>query len=212
MGVFSKLFGNEEEDAFNQAMEKIRRLIEDEEYQNNLLPEALSALIKAAPACDVIPGATGQFGLDITNPIPVNGAIGELAYLSNLETLNCDRLLFHRIGAVNTLDVFEAVTFSGSAWFIFFVDFYHPRKSRRAPEGFRLAQEARQFSGFHKFCPNFPYDFAEQKQSEHGSGLSLAYIAMSKVMEPISQRKFNRPLAHKAKLSLIEGQMTSRST
>jgi hypothetical protein len=56
-----------------------------------------------------------------TNPIPVNGPIGELAYLSKLETVQGERILFHRIGTVNMIDVLEAVTFSGSEWFILFI-------------------------------------------------------------------------------------------
>ncbi|MCY4364582.1 MAG: hypothetical protein OXE42_20765, partial [Gammaproteobacteria bacterium] len=81
-----------------------------------------------------------------TNPIPVNGSIGQLAYLSKLETERGERILFHRIGAVDTIDVFEAVTFSGSEWFILFVDLYHPRRSRLTPDGFRFTQEVGQFS------------------------------------------------------------------
>src|SRR3546814_10940285 len=52
-----------------------------------------------------------------------------------------------------------------------------------------------QFSGFHKFCENFPYDFVEKKASERESGLSMAYIAISKVSDQIQNRVFNRPLA-----------------
>src|SRR3546814_8965631 len=49
--------------------------------------------------------------------------------------------------------------------------------------------------GFHKFCENFPYDFVEKKASERESGLSMAYIAISKVSDQIQNRVFNRPLA-----------------
>ncbi len=90
------------------------------------------------------------------------------------------RILFHRIGAVNTVDVFEAVTYSGSGWFVFFLDMYHPRRSRQAPEGFVIAKEPRQFSGFHNYCKNFPYDFVEAKQ-ESPDMLRLAYIPLSHV-------------------------------
>ena len=110
---------------------------------------------------------------------------------------------------MNTIDVFEAVTFSGSEWFILFVDLYHPRRSCLTPEGFRITQEVGNFSGFHKFCTDFPYDFMEMKQSERESGLTMAYIAISKVMDPIQNKAFKRPLAHKAKLELVKSRLTS---
>jgi hypothetical protein len=117
--------------------------------------------------------------------------------------------LFHRIGAINKVDVFEAVTFSGSEWFILFVDLYHPRRSRLTPEGFRFVKDVAQFSGFHKFCRNFPYDFIEMKQTERESGLSMAYIAIGRVSEQIQEQVFKRPLAHKTKIDLVRSRLTS---
>lgn len=100
------------------------------------------------------------------------------------------------------------MTFDGSGWFIFFVDLYHPRRSRLTPDGFRFTKDVAQFSGFHKFCENFPYDFVEKKES----GLSMAYIAISKVSDQIQNRVFNRPLAHKAKLDLVKSRLSSFQT
>jgi hypothetical protein len=77
-----------------------------------------------------------------------------------------ERLLFHRLGSVDNIDIFETVTFSGGQWFILFLDMYHPKKSRIAPDGFRLSPMACQFSGFHQFCADFPYDYVEMKQGE----------------------------------------------
>lgn len=209
MGFLSNLFGKPKDDPLKNAMQAIFRLIDDEPYQNGLLPEPMSQAIKSSLACDVVPGATGQFGLESSNPIPVNGAIGELAYLSRLETSQGERLLFHRIGAVNTVDVFEAVTYSGSGWFVFFLDMYHPRRSRHAPEGFVLAKEPRQFSGFHNSCKNFPYDFVDAKQGSPDM-LRLAYIPLSHVTSQIERRAYSRPLAHKAKLDIVISQLSSR--
>lgn len=210
MGFISKLFGgNKEDKALREAFEQIRRILEDEQLQLDMIHPAMKSMIESCPAYDKDPNGTGPFGFSETNPIPVNGPIGQLAYLSKLETVKGERILFHRIGAVNTIDVFETVTFSGSEWFILFVDLYHPRRSRLTPEGFRFTQEVGQFSGFHKLCADFPYDFVEMKQSESESGLSMAYIAISKVMEPIQNRAYQRPLAHKAKLDLVKNRMTS---
>ncbi len=210
MGFLSNLFGGSKQDkAIRQAFAHIKRVLEDEEFQLELAHPALKDLIKNCPSYDKDPNGSGPFGYSENNPIPVNGPVGQLAYLSRLETVKGERILFHRIGAINKIDVFEGVTFSGSDWFIFFVDFYHPRRSRALPDGFRFTSEVPQFSGFHEFCPGFPYDFVEMKGSEQGSGMSFAYIPISKVMQQIQDKAFSRPLAHKAKLDLVRSKLTS---
>jgi len=212
MGFFSRLLGKEDEGqkAFREAMEMIAKIIDDESFQNKLLGDEMEAMLLSAPAIDERPDGQGAFGLDERNPIPVNGAIGELSYLSKLETSNGERMLFHRVGAINTVDVFEAVTFSGSGWYIIFVDYYHPRRSRKAPSGFRIANEPRQFSGFHNFCRNFPYDFPDAKQAS-AEFLRMAYIPLGNVMPQIEKKVFTRPMNHKAKLDIVMSKMTSRS-
>jgi hypothetical protein len=210
MGFLSNLFGGKKEDkALKEAFDHIHRLIDDEKFQLEMLNPVMMETILKAPAYDRDPKGPGPFGMSENNPIPVNGPLGELAYLSRIETAQGERLLFHRIGAVNTIDVFEAVTYSGKEWFIFFLDFYHPRRSRALPDGFHFTKDVPQFCGFHKFCSNFPYDFAEMKQSEQGSGLSMGYIALSKVTEQIRNQAYQRPLAHKAKLDIVKGRLTS---
>lgn len=210
MGFLSNLFGeNKEQKALREALEQIHRVLEDEQYQLEMLHPAVRQMVESGPAYDKDPNGSGPFGFMETNPIPVNGAIGELAYLSKLETTSGERILFHRIGAINKVDVFEAVTFSGSEWFILFVDLYHPRRTRLTPEGFRFVKDVAQFSGFHKFCQNFPYDFIEMKQTERESGLSMAYIAISRVSEQIQKQVFKRPLAHKMKIDLVRNRLTS---
>lgn len=212
MGFFSRLLGKEDEGqkAFREAMEMIAKIIDDESFQNKLLGDEMEAMLLSAPAIDERPDGQGAFGLDERNPIPVNGAIGELSYLSKLETSNGERMMFHRVGAINTVDVFEAVTYSGSGWYIFFVDYYHPRRSRKAPSGFQIANEPRQFSGFHNFCRNFPYDFADAKQAS-AEFLRMAYIPLGNVMPQIEKKVFTRPMNHKAKLDIVMSKMTSRS-
>lgn len=210
MGFFSSIFGkNKEEKELRAALAHIYRILDDEGFQLDLVHPAMKAMLESAPACDKNPNSYGPFGFVETNPIPVNGPIGQLAYLSRLETQSGQRILFHRLGAIDTVDVFEAVAFDGSEWFIFFLDFYHPRRSRLAPDGFRFTKGVAQFSGFHKFCENFPYDFAEKKASERETGLSMAYIGISKVSEQIQNGIFNRPLAHKAKLDLVKSRLSS---
>lgn len=210
MGFLSGLFGeSKEKRALREAIEGIHRLIEDEAFQLDALDPAIRPLIERGHAYDKDPNGSGPFGFLETNPIPVNGPIGQLAYLSKLETSRGERILFHRIGAIDRVDVFEAVTFSGSEWFLLFTDLYHPRRSRLAPEGFRFVKDVAQFSGFHRFCQNFPYDFVEMKQTERESSLSIAYIPISRVSEQIERRAFERPLSHKVKIELVRSRLTS---
>lgn len=169
----------------------------------------MKSVLESAPAYDKDPNGTGPFGFTETNPIPVNGPIGQLAYLSRLETQSGQRILFHRPGAMGTVDVFEAVSFDGAESFILFVDLYHPRCSRLSPDGFRFTKAVAQFSGFHKFCENFPYEFIEKKASERESGLSMAYVVISKGSGQIQNRVFNRPLVHKAKLDPAKSRLSS---
>lgn len=213
MGFLSNLFGGDKKDkALGEALAHIQRILDDEKFQLELVHPMMKAMLESAPAYDQDPNGFGPFGFTETNPIPVNGPIGQLAYLSRLETQSGQRILFHRLGAIDKVDVFEAVTFDGSGWFIFFVDLYHPRRSRLTPDGFRFTKNVAQFSGFHKFCENFPYDFVEKKASQRDSGLSMAYIAISEVSDRIQKRVFNRPLAHKTKLDLVKSRLTSFQT
>jgi hypothetical protein len=212
VGWLSDLLGGSSENrAIADAMAKIRQLVEDENFQNSLLHPAIRDTILNGAAIDSLPDATGEFGYCLSNPIPVNGSIGELAYLSKIETMHGQRLLFHRLGSIDSKDVFECVAFDGSEWFILFADLYHPRRSRLTPKGFRFSKEFGQFSGFHNFCHNFPYDFREKRHSKNNE-LSLAYIASGKVQEGMDRRAYQRPLAHKLKLELIRSRLQGMRT
>jgi hypothetical protein len=162
----------------------------------------------ANPAYDRDPKGTGPFGLVETNPIPANGPIGQLAYLSKLETTTGQRVLFHRLGSLGTIDAFEVVSFDGREWFILFLDMYHPRKSRLAPDRLRFTKELAQFSGFTTYCESFPYDFIEKKGAQPPSPVRLAYISIAKISAQLEARVFSRPLAHKAKLDLVRSRLS----
>lgn len=212
MKFLSKILGGGEakrdDAALRAAFDRIQRILDDEEFQLEMVNPAIRDMLKTAPAYDKKPGGKGEFGYSETNPVPVNGPIGELAYLSRLEAGPGKRLMFHRLGSLGTLDVFEAVTFDGSQWFILYLDMYHSRRSKLAPEGLHFTSEVPQFSGFHTYCKGFPYDFIEMKGAEQSSGLSFAYIPISKVSPYLEERVFDRPLAHKAKLELLEPRLS----
>ncbi len=97
--------------------------------------------------CDALPGASGTFGAEPTNPIPVCSVLGELAYLSRLRSRSGSYLFFHRLASLpwpgsrgRMIDIFETVTRDNS-WDLLFLDCRHRRDSRRAPEGYRLIRE-----------------------------------------------------------------------
>lgn len=200
------------EKEFEDVFAQFNRIYDDDEYQLELTHPIIREMLVSAPAYDKDPNGSGPFGFSLTNPIPVNGPIGQLAYLSKLETQSGQGILFHRIGAISKIDVFEAVTLDGAEWFIFYLDLYHPRRSRLAPDGLVFTKELGQFSGFHRYCSNFPYDFLEMMEQESESGLIMAYISTSKVEIQIKNRVFNRPMNHNIKLGQVLSRLSSRQT
>lgn len=65
-------------------VKKMRLVTEDEELQNGLYLPKIWDLIKEGKRCHQIDGGYGEFGREKTNPVPVNGALGEVTYISRL--------------------------------------------------------------------------------------------------------------------------------
>lgn len=211
MGLFSMLFGGKKKEPLvDDRFRHVRGMVEDDDYQLGFCGPSIRDALRALPACDEIPGALGPFGFTDTNPIPLNGLIGQLAYFSKLETDAGQRILFHRLGVINMVDVWEAVTFDGSEWFIFFSDPCHPRRSRKTPEGFRFTSDFGQFSGFPARCQEFPYDFASRRAAI-GEGLRPAYIATRDMSERLQPGVFARPEEHRRKIELVSSRLTGQA-
>lgn len=81
MKFLSKIFGGggakKDDAALRAAFDRIQRILEDEEFQLEMVNPAIRDMLKTAPAYDKKPGGTGEFGYSETNPVPVNGPIGE---------------------------------------------------------------------------------------------------------------------------------------
>lgn len=186
---------------------KIDRLMNDEEVQNEQLPEPFRSEVCRGISCDELVEATGEFGRVPQNPIPVNGPIGELIYLSNLRTTNQTPVLFHRLGSIARVDIFELVSFDGSTWDILFFDLYHPRKSRRAPVGYQIANKngrAQLFFGTNEFVEFFPDQLSDAIANAFERVIGIR-MCPSQIRELVEKTSFRRPSAHQADIeSLLE--------
>jgi hypothetical protein len=141
-----------------------RRIVLSEAAQNETLPEVAVSEVLAGSIGDEVPDGEGEFGRSPTNPVPVNGYWGEKIYLSLLRLPDGQRLLSHRLGAVgNAVDVFECMTADGSHRDTLFLDLYHPRRSRRAPDGYQLTEPEwpMLFSSTTSTLRCFPADLAD---------------------------------------------------
>jgi tetratricopeptide (TPR) repeat protein len=115
---------------------------------------------------DQLSNASGEFGHEHTNPIPVNGLRGEIKYLNRLRC-NCGvGLMFHRLGSIvvdgieGPVDIFETVCLNGKDWDTLFFHFYHPRRSVLIPKGYS-------FSDFHPVSSKVPIAFGTNQYDEN---------------------------------------------
>jgi hypothetical protein len=183
---------------------KLDRRMDDEKAQIEGLPEPFRSEVLRGADCDEIAGAIGEFGRDPRNPIPVNGPFGEVIYLSNLRTTSSQQIMFHRLGSVRNVDAYETVSVDGAMWDILFLDLYHPRKSRRAPTGYRIAAAAegqRLIFGANEFVTDFPNQLqtAIANTNERLLGLRMR----PPVREFIERFSFRRPADHVEELNFF---------
>jgi hypothetical protein len=155
--------------------------VDDEEYQNRVLQPHVLPMLEQGLACDQVPTGHGAFG-SFTNPVPVNGPIGELAYLSKLRDAKGQRLFFQRIRSSDGLDQFDLFAADMNDTHELWLDMYHPRRSRLAPPGFSLVSGPSHFSGFTDNTAEWPLDTALRIEAlpDH---MRLLYIS-PKTYEP----------------------------
>lgn len=91
-----------------------------------------------------MPEGYGEFGLEATNPIPVNSIPDSYLYLSRLRTQNGSKITYTRIGSTHApnikelIDVYE-VSVNGNQIATIFICAYNKNTSSKAPKGFRLS-------------------------------------------------------------------------
>lgn len=178
---------------------EIEELMNDEKRQNAKNLAAIRAEIEGGPDVDRLPDASGEFGRDLDNPIPVNGSFGEMIYLSMLRSTDAGaRLTFHRRGSKDgrhgPVEIYETVTLDGKKWDVLFLAPHHPRKSRQAPEGYRLADPEPPFFmyGVDHRVARFPDDMARAvaETTESMLGVPLPPPEIGQAME---KARFKRP-------------------
>ena len=144
-------------------------------------PEPMCSWILSGTSVDKLERVAGDFGAR-NNPIPVNGHIGEIKYLSKLRTkLGNSHLCFHRTGSHDSdaterpVDSFDVVSLDGVFRRVLYFDFYHPRRSTSAPNGLYLhsvggsgEKDAPWGYGVGYLLVDFPSALPEALVSEYG--------------------------------------------
>ena len=92
---------------------------------------------------DMMPEGYGEFGLDITNPIPVHTIVGNKLYLDRLRTADGIKVSYDRIGSMHAPNIPSII--DGYRIFInekqiatLYICPYNKKNSEKAPKGFKL--------------------------------------------------------------------------
>lgn len=173
-----------------------------EKQHEDVLKSNLWSLIINGLDCDQVPNATGLFG-SRTNPIPVNGLIGEFKYLGKLRGQSGQALMFHRLGSFsspvvkNPIDCYEIVCLDGTQWNTLFFDLYHPRRSNLTPPGYslmlysELGIDMPYAYGCNVRLDNFPYDLPEAVIEMYGEHPGATFAR--KIRERLQKYHFQKP-------------------
>lgn len=172
--------------------EKMHKMLHSEEIQNaNLDPLLRTMLRRNEPNRALGYG----YGYSPNNPIRVNGPLGEQLYIAMLRGLDGQVVIGHRLGSLNTLDIYEVATSDFSQWAVLFFDMYYQNKDIAAPAEFAIdTSGTRTLTAVNKFMANFPnnfyYDLIETVKDQIGFPLINTSI------REIYSDGITRPAAH----------------
>lgn len=202
MAWLKRLFGRKgSQDQAAILFEKLNQFLNSDLIQNEALPTVLKSILTQGECGDTISGATGEFGLSVNNPVPVNGPVGEVTYLSALCLEDGRAIWAHRLGAIGRVDVFEIVSEDGLDWFLLYLSPYHFRKSNLTPRDFRFRDVPRVRGIFatNANVPNFPFGLQEaiREWSMATLGIPLRSPGLTSALEITA---FERPIRHLAKI------------
>lgn len=172
---------------FNFFKKQIHESLANQRADLNQYPPEFAQLISMGLDCDSVLGGSGPFG-GLSNPIPVNGALGEIKYLGKLRGTSGFALFFHRIGSSSSpvseksVDIYGTVCMDGSQWSTLYFDMYHPRRSNLAPNGFTLIPFNRQLKidlpyayGINDLVKDFPYGIPDALVRCYGKHLGATF-------------------------------------
>lgn len=106
--------------------------------------DMMSQMSEGGTNQDTIPDGYGEFGHDITNPIPVNTIMGSIAYLGKLRTMDGQKVQYDRLGSMGSenidkpIDKYE-ISVQGRKVATLFISPYNKKNSERPPKGFKIS-------------------------------------------------------------------------
>jgi hypothetical protein len=107
-------------------------------------PPDVGAGFAIKPQSDTIPNASGRFGYEKSNPIPVCLQEGELDYLARLRCECGEPFAFHRMGSFgqgpdgHAVDGYELICGNRQHRITLYLDMYHAGPSSLVPDGLEV--------------------------------------------------------------------------
>lgn len=165
MGFLNRLFTgkSKEDEEVELIFKKIDLLLNSDDVQTNMLSPVLRSKLKTMPLKSIV----DEFGRNPRNPIPCNGPLGELTYLSKLvistNLNNSEKQLipitFHRLGSIeNSIDKYEIISYDGLIYDVLYFDMYFKNKSKQLPIGYSFEESVTGLRGTNMFNKDFPYN------------------------------------------------------
>ncbi len=105
------------------------------------LYDVMSEMNKDGCTSDEMPEGVGEFGLEPTNPIPVNTVQGSILYLRGLRAPDGTRVNNERLGSLKVsniqkpIDKYLITHENGSELAIIYISPYQAKNSKKAPKG-----------------------------------------------------------------------------
>ncbi len=127
-------------------MDEINEINEIPAFQKQKeLYEAMENLNAEGIEVDTLEDGYGEFGHDITNPIPTNTPFGSIDYLESLSTIDGTKVEYERIGSMSSPNIDYPVnkyiiSANGEQIATLYITTRNKKNSERAPKGFKLAE------------------------------------------------------------------------
>ena len=135
MGIFDFLKKKEPKSLWDEMMD-----IPGVKEQKDL-HEAMNAMSSGGCTTDEMPNGIGEFGLEPTNPIPVNTVQGSILYLGGLRAPDGTRVNNERLGSITVdniekpIDEYLITHENGDNIATIYISPYQAKNSKKAPKG-----------------------------------------------------------------------------